>query len=65
SNDERTKFDDDDKAVDLNKTDDEEEDEFVHTANDYVPTDDENIDDEEFERINEEMYSDVVVYPIS
>nr|GEV14240.1 hypothetical protein [Tanacetum cinerariifolium] len=39
----------------------EEEDEFVHTLNDYVPTDDENVDDEEFERINEEMYSDVNV----
>ncbi|GKG65112.1 hypothetical protein Tco_0669531, partial [Tanacetum coccineum] len=38
-----------DKAVDLNKTNDENEgeDEFVHTPNDYVPTDDENVDDEE------------------
>ncbi|GJY15323.1 retrovirus-related pol polyprotein from transposon TNT 1-94 [Tanacetum coccineum] len=51
----------DDKSVDLNKTDDEEKDEFVHTPNDYVPNDDENVDDEEFERINEEMYSDVNV----
>ncbi|GJX24100.1 hypothetical protein Tco_0228545 [Tanacetum coccineum] len=42
-------------------TDDEEEDEFIHTPDDYVPTDDENIDDEEFERINKEMYSDVNV----
>ncbi|GJX46962.1 hypothetical protein Tco_0272152 [Tanacetum coccineum] len=50
-----------DKAVDLNKTDDEDEDEFVHTPNDYVPTDDENVDDEEYDRINEEMYSDVNV----
>ncbi|GKD33432.1 hypothetical protein Tco_1248941, partial [Tanacetum coccineum] len=52
---------DDDKITDLNKTDDEEEDEFVNTPNDYVPTDDENVDDEEFERINEEIYSDVNV----
>ncbi|GKE29995.1 hypothetical protein Tco_1445379 [Tanacetum coccineum] len=37
------------------------EDEFVNTPNDYVPTDDENVDDEEFERINEEIYSDVNV----
>ncbi|GKG59465.1 hypothetical protein Tco_0605116, partial [Tanacetum coccineum] len=42
---------DDDKSVDLNKIDDEEEtqeDEFVHTPDDYVPTDDEtdDVDDE-------------------
>ncbi|GKB58456.1 hypothetical protein Tco_0914642 [Tanacetum coccineum] len=43
------------------KTDDEEKDEFVHTPDDFVPTDDENINDEEFERINKEMYSDVNV----
>nr|GEV08764.1 retrovirus-related Pol polyprotein from transposon TNT 1-94 [Tanacetum cinerariifolium] len=49
------------KSVDLNKTNDEEEDKFVHTPDDYVPTDDENVDDEEFERINEEMYIDVNV----
>ncbi|GJW47211.1 hypothetical protein Tco_0078857 [Tanacetum coccineum] len=30
------------ETVDHNKTDDEEEDEFVHTPDDYVPTDDEN-----------------------
>ncbi|GJY29995.1 hypothetical protein Tco_0405762 [Tanacetum coccineum] len=42
--DERTES-DNDKAADLNKTDNEEEDEFVHTPDDYVPTDDENIDD--------------------
>ncbi|GJR14938.1 hypothetical protein Tco_0797590 [Tanacetum coccineum] len=47
--------------ADLNKTDDEEEDEFVHTPDDYVPTNDENIDDEEYDRINKEMYSDVNV----
>ncbi|GJW83970.1 hypothetical protein Tco_0157115 [Tanacetum coccineum] len=58
SNDERTEF-DNDKSADLNKTDDEEEDEFVHTPNDYVPTDDENLDDKENEHINKEMYDDV------
>ncbi|GKF64560.1 hypothetical protein Tco_0188008, partial [Tanacetum coccineum] len=52
--------------ADLNKTDDEEEDEFVHTLDDYVPTDDENVDDEnvddeEYEHINKEMYNDVNV----
>ncbi|GKD30839.1 hypothetical protein Tco_1241617 [Tanacetum coccineum] len=60
SDDERTEF-DDDKSVDLNKTDNEEEDEFVHTPDDYVPTDDENVDDEEYKRINKEMYDDVNV----
>ncbi|GJY07698.1 hypothetical protein Tco_0374752 [Tanacetum coccineum] len=55
------KYNDDNKAVDLNKTDDDEEDEFIHTPDDYVPTDDENVDAEEFERINKEMYSDVNV----
>nr|GEY17016.1 hypothetical protein [Tanacetum cinerariifolium] len=59
SNDERTQYDDDDKAADLNKTDDDEEDEFVHKPDDYVPTHDENVDDEEFERFNKKMYSDV------
>nr|GEV42596.1 hypothetical protein [Tanacetum cinerariifolium] len=49
------------ESVDLNKTDDEKEDEFVHTSDDYVPIDDENVDDEEFERINKEMYSNVNV----
>ncbi|GKD64539.1 hypothetical protein Tco_1306647 [Tanacetum coccineum] len=34
---------------------------FVHTPDDYVPTDDENVDDEEYERINKEMYDDVNV----
>ncbi|GJZ39687.1 hypothetical protein Tco_0586250 [Tanacetum coccineum] len=54
--------DEDDKAVDYQKNnDDEEEDEFVHTLDDYVPTDDEDVDDEEFECINKEMYSDVNV----
>ncbi|GKB81622.1 hypothetical protein Tco_0948517 [Tanacetum coccineum] len=59
SDDERTESDDDDKVVDLNKTNDEEEEEFVHTPDDYVPIDDEDADDEEFDRINKEMYSDV------
>nr|GEX46435.1 hypothetical protein [Tanacetum cinerariifolium] len=52
---------DDDKSVDLNKTNDEEKDEFVHTLDDYIPTDDENVDDEEYECINKEMYDDVNV----
>nr|GEU62963.1 hypothetical protein [Tanacetum cinerariifolium] len=45
-------------------SDDEEEiqeDEFVHTPENYVPTDDENVDGEEYERINKEMYDDVNV----
>ncbi|GJT75374.1 hypothetical protein Tco_1042099 [Tanacetum coccineum] len=57
---------DDDKSVDLNKIDNEEEtqeDEFVHTPDDYVPTDDEthDVDDEEYHCINEEIYDDVNV----
>ncbi|GKF30349.1 hypothetical protein Tco_0100147, partial [Tanacetum coccineum] len=40
SNDESTKP-DDDKSTDFNKTNDKEEGEFVHTPDDYVPTDDE------------------------
>ncbi|GJR52861.1 hypothetical protein Tco_1403382 [Tanacetum coccineum] len=60
SDDESTKS-DDDKNVNLNKTNDEEEDEFVHTPDDYVPTDDKNVDDEEYERVNKEMYDDVNV----
>ncbi|GJW21103.1 hypothetical protein Tco_0031725 [Tanacetum coccineum] len=59
SGDERTESDDDDKAADISKTDDEEEDDFVHIPDDYVPTDDENVDDEEYEHVNKEMYSDV------
>ncbi|GKA56426.1 hypothetical protein Tco_0755498, partial [Tanacetum coccineum] len=63
--DERTES-DDDKSVDLNKIDDEEEtqeDEFVHTPDDYVPTNDEthDVDDEEYHCINEEIYDDVNV----
>nr|GEV99540.1 hypothetical protein [Tanacetum cinerariifolium] len=48
----------------LRTSDDEEktqENKFVHTPKDYVPTDNENIDDEEYDCINEEMYSDVHV----
>ncbi|GKG51165.1 hypothetical protein Tco_0541549, partial [Tanacetum coccineum] len=37
-----------------------QEDEFVHTPEIYVPTDDEtnDVDDEEYRKINEEMYDD-------
>ncbi|GJS04314.1 hypothetical protein Tco_0320822 [Tanacetum coccineum] len=47
------------KIADLNKTDDEEEthdDKFVHTTENYVPTNDEteDVDDKEYDRINEE-----------
>ncbi|GJR10307.1 hypothetical protein Tco_0792959 [Tanacetum coccineum] len=44
-----------------------QDDEFVHTPEDYVPTDDETNDEsndvteEEYERINEELYGDVNV----
>nr|GEV32844.1 hypothetical protein [Tanacetum cinerariifolium] len=59
SNDKRTKSHDDDKDSDIDKTDNDEEDEFIHTPDNYVPTDDENVDDDAFECINKEMYSDV------
>ncbi|GJV03676.1 hypothetical protein Tco_1337245, partial [Tanacetum coccineum] len=62
SEDERTEY-DDDKSADLNKIDDEEEtqdEDFVHKPKDYVPTDD-DVDDEEYDRINKEMYDDVNV----
>nr|GEU75110.1 ribonuclease H-like domain-containing protein [Tanacetum cinerariifolium] len=49
------------KAVDINKTDDEEYDKFVHTPKDYVPTDDKDVDDEEFDHISKQMYGDVNV----
>ncbi|GKE47666.1 hypothetical protein Tco_1478924 [Tanacetum coccineum] len=61
SNDERTESNDDEKAADINKTDDEEDDEFVHTPDEYVPNDDEDVDDEEYDRINKEMYDDANV----
>ncbi|GKC44719.1 hypothetical protein Tco_1062441, partial [Tanacetum coccineum] len=65
SSENETEF-DDDKTVDLNKTNDEEEiqeDDFVHTPEDYVPTDDEtnDVDYEEYDHINKEMYDDVNV----
>ncbi|GJV72931.1 hypothetical protein Tco_1492926 [Tanacetum coccineum] len=50
-----------DSDDDNDDDDQQKEDEFVHTPDDYLPTDDENIDDEEYDRINEEMYSDVNV----
>nr|GEW61919.1 hypothetical protein [Tanacetum cinerariifolium] len=54
SDDESTES-DDEKSVDLNMTDDEEEDKFVHTPDDYVPIVDkiDDVDDEEFDRIGE------------
>ncbi|GJU07294.1 hypothetical protein Tco_1123724 [Tanacetum coccineum] len=63
--DERTEL-DDDKSIDLSRTNDEEEtqeDEFVHTPDDYVPTNDytHDVDDEEYVCINEELYDDVNV----
>nr|GEV31122.1 retrovirus-related Pol polyprotein from transposon TNT 1-94 [Tanacetum cinerariifolium] len=56
----------DEKSIDLNKTDDEEEtheDKFVHTPENYVPTNEEtnDVDDEEYRKINEKMYDDVNV----
>nr|GEY91411.1 hypothetical protein [Tanacetum cinerariifolium] len=57
---------DDHKSINLNKTDDEEEtqeDEFVHTPDDYIPMNDEidDVDDKEYDHINKEMYDDVNV----
>ncbi|GJX11293.1 hypothetical protein Tco_0201152 [Tanacetum coccineum] len=65
SDDERTES-DEDKSIDLNKANDEEEDqgdESVHTPNDYVPIADEtrDVDDEEYVRINKELYHDLNV----
>ncbi|GKC27597.1 hypothetical protein Tco_1034891 [Tanacetum coccineum] len=60
SDDESTEF-DDDKSANFIKTNDEGEDEFIHTPNYYVPTDDENVDDKEYECINKDMYDDVNV----
>ncbi|GJS49803.1 hypothetical protein Tco_0599924 [Tanacetum coccineum] len=65
SDDERTKS-DDDKSIDLNNTNDKEEaqeDEFIHTPDDYVPTDDEtqDVNDEEYVCIHEDLYGDVNV----
>nr|GEU36075.1 hypothetical protein [Tanacetum cinerariifolium] len=65
--DERTESDDEPTETDNPKTSDDEEEiqdvEFVHTLEDYVPSDDESNDvtEEEYERINEELYGDVNV----
>ncbi|GJR03698.1 hypothetical protein Tco_0526682 [Tanacetum coccineum] len=59
--------DDEQTETDNIKTSDDEEetqdDECIHTSEDYVPTDDEtnDVNEEEHERINEELYSDVNV----
>ncbi|GJT68349.1 hypothetical protein Tco_1019829 [Tanacetum coccineum] len=59
ADDERTKSDDEEEET--------QDDEYVHTPNDYVPTDDEMNDEsedvtqEEYERINEELYGDINV----
>ncbi|GKB30015.1 hypothetical protein Tco_0869416 [Tanacetum coccineum] len=65
--DERTESDDEPTETDNPKTSDDEEeiqdDKFVHTPEDYVLTDDKSNDvtEEEYERINEELYGDVNV----
>nr|GEX02041.1 hypothetical protein [Tanacetum cinerariifolium] len=49
----------------INDEDEESKDAFIHTLEDYVPTDNEtndetnDVDEKEYERINKEMYSDV------
>nr|GFB87114.1 hypothetical protein [Tanacetum cinerariifolium] len=66
SNGERTEC-HNDKRIDLNKINDKEEedqgDKFLPTPNDYVPADDEtqDVDEEEYVRINEKLYDDVNV----
>nr|GEW47713.1 uncharacterized mitochondrial protein AtMg00810-like [Tanacetum cinerariifolium] len=60
------KGDDERIGFDIQKTNDEEErleDEFVHTPEDYVPTDNEtnDVNDEEYRKINDEMYDYVNV----
>ncbi|GKE04137.1 hypothetical protein Tco_1396155, partial [Tanacetum coccineum] len=62
ANDERTNS----KNQETNDDEKETEDEFVHTPPNYVPNDDEtndesNVNEEEYERINEELYGDVNV----
>nr|GFD23089.1 hypothetical protein [Tanacetum cinerariifolium] len=60
---------DDDDSNDDDSDDDEviQDDEFVPTPDDYIPTNDEinykskNVDEEEYEKINEELYGDVNV----
>ncbi|GJS16717.1 hypothetical protein Tco_0411189 [Tanacetum coccineum] len=64
SNDERTESDNTSSSDDEEET---KEDEYVHTPEDYVHTDDETndesklVDKEEYERISEELYGDVNV----
>ncbi|GJV57072.1 hypothetical protein Tco_1458077 [Tanacetum coccineum] len=59
SDDERTNSDN----QEMNEEEEGSEDEFVHTLEDYVPTDEEtnDVDDDEYKRINEELYGDVNV----
>ncbi|GJV28269.1 hypothetical protein Tco_1384717 [Tanacetum coccineum] len=49
----------------INDDEEESNNEFVHTPEDYVPSNDEtndkDVDEEEYERINEELYGDVNV----
>ncbi|GJT74828.1 hypothetical protein Tco_1041553, partial [Tanacetum coccineum] len=67
SSESKTESDDEQTRTDNPKTSDDEEeiqdDKFVHTPEDYVPTDDElnDVTEEEYERINEELYGDVNV----
>ncbi|GJX09384.1 hypothetical protein Tco_0199243 [Tanacetum coccineum] len=63
ANDERT----DSENQETNDDEEESDNEFVHTPEDYVPTNDEanyetkDVDEEEYERIGEEVYGDVNV----
>ncbi|GJZ95877.1 hypothetical protein Tco_0668211 [Tanacetum coccineum] len=63
ADDERTDF----ENQETNDDDEESDNEFVHTPEEYVPTNDEvnyetkDVDDEEYERISEEVYGDVNV----
>ncbi|GJS90664.1 hypothetical protein Tco_0773300 [Tanacetum coccineum] len=56
---------DDERIESDNEEEETQDDEYVHTPDDYVPTDDETKDksddviEEEYERINEELYGDV------
>ncbi|GJT81430.1 hypothetical protein Tco_1055772 [Tanacetum coccineum] len=54
---------DDDDDDDDDQQKEAQEVEFLHTLDDYVPTNDEtdDVDDEEYDRINKEMYDDVNV----
>ncbi|GJY29294.1 hypothetical protein Tco_0405061 [Tanacetum coccineum] len=63
ADDERT----DSENQEINDDEEESDNEFVHTSEDYVPNDDEAndktkyVDEEEYERISEELYGDVNV----